>query len=164
MDKAKFRFAGRKDTALIMEFIKGLAEYEKAPDLVVVTEELIEEWIFDKERAEVLFVEADDRAVGFALFFETFATYPGKGGIYVDDLFVKPEWRGKGYGKALFQELARIAVERGNVRIEWLCLNWNQPSIDFYLAAGGKPMDTCTTYRMEGPALFRLAEKKQEKL
>lgn len=160
MGDVTFRFAQREDTALIMEFIRGLAEHEKEKEKVIATEELLEEWLFEKERAEVLFALADGQEVGFALFFESFATYPGKGGIYLDDLFVKPEYRGYGYGKALLQRLAQIVVERGGVRIEWLCLNWN-PSMEFYKAMGAKPMDICTTFRLEGDVLKSFAEGKE---
>lgn len=160
MGDVTFRFAKREDTALIMEFIRGLAEYEKAGEIVTATEELIEEWLFDKEKAEVLFILAGGKEVGFALFFESFATYPGKGGIYLDDLFIKPEYRGCGYGKALLQRLAQITAERGGVRMEWLCLNWN-PSMEFYKAMGAKPMDICTTFRLEGDVLKRFAEGKE---
>lgn len=158
MRDVKFRFAEKKDTALIMEFIRGLAEYEKASHTVTVTEELLEEWLFEKEKAEVLFAVSDGKEVGFALFFESFATYPGKGGIYLDDLFVKPEYRGCGYGKALLKRLAQITLERGGVRIEWLCLNFN-PSMEFYKSLGGRPMDTCTTFRFVEEDLRKIAEE-----
>ena len=115
-----------------------------------------EEWLFDKERAEVLFLEESGEAAGFALFFQSFATYRGKGGIYLDDLFIKTEYRKKGYGKAMLKKLAEITVERGGERIEWICLNWN-PSFEFYISMGGKPLDTCTTFRLEGEDLKQLA-------
>ena len=98
------------------------------------------------------------KAAGFALFFESFASYPGQGGIYLDDLYVKPEYRGKGYGKALFQRLAQIVKERGGMRIEWLCLKSNFPSIGFYESMGGKQMEMSTTFRLENEALEKLAE------
>lgn len=160
MEEVTFRFAERKDAPLIMEFILGLAKHEKAEDNVKVTEEQIEEWIFDKEKAEVLFVLAEEKEVGFALFFESFATYPGKGGIYLDDLFVRTEYRGRGYGKALFRRLAQITIERGGARMEWLCLDWN-PSMEFYKAQGARTMDNCTTLRMEGNALISFAAGKK---
>lgn len=154
----EIRYAERKDIPLILEFIRGLAEYEKLLDEVVATEELLEEWLFDKEKAEVIFGVVDGEEVGFALFFHNFSTFLGRAGIYLEDLFVKPEFRGNGYGKGLFKELARIAVERGCGRLEWWCLDWNKPSIDFYLSLGAVPMDEWTTYRITGDTLKKMAE------
>lgn len=153
-----FRFADKKDTALILDFIKGLAEYEKMLDEVVATEELLEEWLFEKKKADVIFVQENEIEVGFALFFHNFSTFLGRAGIYLEDLFVKPEYRGKGYGKALLKELANITVERGCGRLEWACLDWNQPSIDFYLSLGAKRMDDWTVYRMTGQKLVDFAK------
>lgn len=158
MEKVTFRYAQRKDVPLILEFIRGLAEHEGMPGLVTATEEILEEWLFDKEKAEVLFLEVSGAEAGFALFFPSLAAYPGRGGIYLDDLYVKPEYRGHGYGKALFQRLAQITLERGGMRIEWLCLKSNLSSIGFYEAIGGKPLNMSTTFRMENEALERLAE------
>ena len=157
--KPEFRFAERKDSALILQFIADLAEYEKMADQVVATPEMLEEEIFDKHRAEVLFVLEDGKEVGFALFFHNFSTFLGRAGLYLEDLFVKPEFRGKGYGKATLKKLAQIAVERGCGRFEWWCLDWNQPSIDFYLSLGAVPMNEWTTYRVTGDALQKLAEE-----
>ena len=126
-----FRLANRSDTALILQFIKELADYEKMADEVVANEQLLEEWIFDKQKAEVIFAVADGKEVGFALFFHNFSTFLGRAGIYLEDLYVKPEYRGKGYGKSILKKLASIAVERGCGRLEWWCLDWNKPSIDF---------------------------------
>ena len=137
----EFRFANEKDCGLILWFIKQLAEYEKMPEQVVATEDLLKEWIFEKKKAEVLFVCESGREVGFALFFHNFSTFLGRVGIYLEDLFVLPEYRGKGYGKALLRKLAQITVERGCGRLEWWCLDWNQPSIDFYRSPGAEPMD-----------------------
>ena len=144
-----FRFAERKDVPLILWFIKQLAEYEKMSDEVVATEELLEEWIFDKNKAEVLFAVEDEKAVGFALFFHNFSTFLGRAGIYLEDLFVLPDYRGKGYGKSMMKKLAQIAVERGCGRLEWSCLDWNKPSIDFYLSLGAEPMSDWTVYRIK---------------
>ena len=152
------RFATERDCALILRFIRGLAAYEGMTDQVVATEELLREWIFEKHRAEVLFVMEGEKEVGFALFFHNFSTFLGRAGLYLEDLFVLPEYRGKGYGKALFRQLARIAVERGCGRLEWWCLNWNTPSIAFYRSLGAEPMDGWTTYRITGEILNRLAE------
>ena len=159
MTKPEFRFAERKDTALILQFIKDLAEYEKMADQVVATSAMLEEGIFEKKRAEVLFVMEDGREVGFALFFHNFSTFLGRAGLYLEDLFVLPEYRGKGYGKATLKKLAQIAVERGCGRFEWWCLDWNKPSIDFYLSLGAEPMSEWTTYRVAGEKLLELAEE-----
>jgi len=158
MSKFEIRSATEKDVALVLEFIRGIAEYEKMLDEVVATEELLQEWIFDKKKAEVIFAVEDGVEVGFALFFHNFSTFVGRAGLYLEDIFVKPEYRGKGYGKALLKELARIAVERGCGRMEWVCLDWNQPSIDFYRSLGAVPMDEWTIYRVTGDTLKALAE------
>ena len=173
----EFRFAEPGDEGLILEFVRELAEYERAPEKVVADEALLREEVFEKHHAEVLFVlrdgdadvaASDDagdasgpragREVGFALFFHIFSTWLGRAGIYLEDLFVKPEYRGRGYGKGLLTELARIAVERGCGRLEWSCLNWNQPSIDFYLSLGAERMVDWTMFRLEGDTLEALAE------
>ncbi len=151
------RFATENDTELILLFIKALAEYEKMTNEVVATPELLKEWIFEKGKAEVLFAVENGKEVGFALFFHNFSTFLGRAGVYLEDLFVLPEYRGKGYGKALLKKLAVITVERGCGRLEWCCLDWNKPSIDFYLSLGAKPMEDWTIYRLTGDALNALA-------
>ena len=153
----KFRFAEESDCGLVLSFIRGLADYEKMSDQVVATEELLREWIFEKRKAEVLFICDDSKEVGFALFFHNFSTFLGRAGIYLEDLFVLPEYRGKGYGKALLKKLAQITAERGCGRLEWACLDWNQPSIDFYRSLGALPMDEWTTYRLTGDTLQEMA-------
>lgn len=158
MNNLNYRYAEVKDASLILEFITELAIYEKMLDEVVATEELIKEWIFEKKKAEVIFALENNKEVGFALFFNNFSTFLGRPGIYLEDLFVKPLYRGKGYGKGLLKKLAEIAVERGYGRIEWSCLNWNKPSIDFYLSLNAKPMDEWTVYRITGDALKNLAK------
>ena len=152
------RFATENDCALILHFIRDLAEYEKMADQVVASEELLREWIFEKQKAEVLFVCEEGKELGFALFFHNFSTFLGRAGIYLEDLFVLQENRGKGYGKALLKKLAQIAVERGCGRLEWSCLDWNSPSIDFYRSLGAIPMDDWTTYRLTGETLKKLSE------
>ena len=153
-----FRFAKKEDCTLILYFIKELASYEKMLDEVVADEKTLEEWIFDKQKAEVIFVTENEKEVGFALFFHNFSTFLGRAGIYLEDLFVLPEFRGRGYGKALLNKLASIAVDRGCGRLEWWCLDWNKPSIDFYLSLGAEPMSDWTTYRITGDTLRRMAE------
>ena len=146
------------DVPAILQLICDLAEYEHASDQVVATEDDLREQIFDRNHAEVLLAVAPDGdAIGMALFFHSFSTWLGRAGIYLEDLFVKPEWRGRGAGKKLLSALARVAVERGCGRLEWACLNWNQPSIDFYLSLGAVPQDQWTTYRVTGSTLVELA-------
>lgn len=158
MNHTEFRFAEEQDAALILGFIKGLAEYEKMSDQVVADENLLREWIFEKKKAEVIFAMENGKEVGFALFFHNFSTFLGRAGIYLEDLFVKPEYRGRGHGKGLIRELARITVERGCGRLEWCCLDWNRPSIDFYLSLGAVPLDEWTTYRLTGEPLNTFAK------
>ena len=152
------RPAEEKDCGIILEFIRGLAEYERMSDQVVATEELLREWIFEKKKAEVLFVCEGEEPVGFALFFHNFSTFLGRAGIYLEDLFVFPEYRGRGYGRALLKRLAQITVEQGCGRLEWACLDWNKPSIDFYLSLGAVPMEEWTVYRLTGDTLNAMAE------
>ena len=159
MNKTEIRFANEEDVDLILDFIKDLAEYEKMSDLVVADEALLREWIFEKKKAEVIFALEDGKEVGFALFFHNFSTFLGRAGIYLEDLYVKPDFRGRGHGKALIKELADIAVKRGCGRLEWSCLDWNTPSIDFYLSLGAKQMNEWTVYRFEGESLANLAKK-----
>ena len=154
-----YRYAERQDAALILEFIKALAEYEKLSDEVVATPETLEEWIFERQKAEVIFALENGIEVGFALFFHNFSTFLGRAGLYLEDLFVKPAYRGRGYGKGLLAALAKIAVERGCGRLEWVCLDWNKPSIDFYKSLGAVPMDDWTIYRVAGDTLTALAEQ-----
>lgn len=153
-----FRYAEKKDVPLILKFVKALAEYENMLDEVVADEATLEQWIFVNKKAEVLFAVADGVEVGFALFFHNFSTFLGRAGIYLEDLFVLPAYRGKGYGKALLKKLAAIAVERGCGRLEWWCLDWNKPSIDFYRSLGAKPMADWTVYRIDGDTLHTLAQ------
>lgn len=158
MNNLSFRYATKDDSALILKFIKELADYEHMLNEVITTEELLQEWIFEKQKAEVIFAMENDTEVGFALFFHNFSTFLGRAGIYLEDLYVQPEHRGKGYGKGLLKKLAQIAVERGCGRLEWWCLDWNQPSIDFYLSLGAEPMKDWTVYRIAGDTLHKMAE------
>ena len=154
----EFRFAEPKDIGEILSIIHALAAYEQLEHEVVATEELLNEWLFEKKKAEVLLALEDGKVVGSALFFHNFSTFLGRAGIYLEDLFVLPEHRGKGYGKALLRQLAAIAVERGCGRLEWSCLDWNQPSIDFYRSMGAVPMEGWTVYRLTGDTLRKAAE------
>lgn len=156
--KLSFRYAERKDTHLILNFIKELADYENLLDEVIANEDTLAEWIFDRKKAEVIFAVSDGKEIGFALFFHNFSTFLGRAGLYLEDLYVQPEYRGKGYGKAILKKLASIAVERGCGRLEWWCLDWNKPSIDFYLSLGAQPMSDWTVYRIAGDTLKKLAD------
>ena len=158
MNHLTIRYAQESDIPKILYFIKELAIYEDMLDDVVATEGLLREWIFEKQKAEVLLAEEDGIPVGFALFFHNFSTFLGRAGIYLEDLFVMPEHRGKGYGKALLRRLAQITMERGCGRLEWSCLDWNKPSIDFYLSLDATSMDQWTVYRLTGDTLHRMAE------
>ena len=156
----KIRSATKADTPLILSFIRALADYEKLAHEVVATEDDIERSIFgERPFAEVLLGFEGEQPVGFALFFPTFSTFLGKPGIYLEDLFVQPDCRGKGFGKQLLSCLARIAVERGCGRLEWSVLDWNEPAINFYHALGAKSMNGWTVNRVSGSALEELADK-----
>ena len=157
-NKFEIRFATEYDVNIIFDFICKLADYENMLGDVVATPELLKEWIFEKKKAEVIFAVCDGKEVGFALFFHNLSTFLGRAGIYLEDLFVLPEHRGNGYGKALLKKLAEIAVERGCGRLEWSCLDWNKPSIDFYLSLGATPMDEWTVYRIAGDKLKEFAK------
>lgn len=159
MGDFSIRFAAREDVPTILEFIRALAAYEKMEDQVIADETLLETWIFEKRKAEVLLALEGDTPVGFALFFHNFSTWLGRAGIYLEDLFVLPEYRGRGYGKLLLKRLARIAVQRGCGRLEWACLDWNEPSIAFYKSVGATALDEWTTYRVTGDALLALASR-----
>lgn len=143
-----FRKAEKKDVGLILEFIKGIARYEKLLNEVKATPELLEEWLFEKKIAEVVFALDNDKEVGFVLYFYNFSTFEGRAGIYIEDLYVKPEYRGRGHGKALMNFLIHKAEKEKLGRMEWTCLDWNQPSIDFYKSLGAKPMDGWTNFRL----------------
>lgn len=157
MSELTFRFAREGDTALVLQFIKDLARYEEMEDQVVADEATLTDQLFRRGSAQVLFALEDGREVGFALFFHNFSTFLGRSGLYLEDLYVRPEHRGKGYGKALFRELARIAKDRGCGRMEWWCLDWNKPSIDFYLSLGAEAMSDWTVYRLTKGDIDRLA-------
>ena len=156
-DVLTFRPAERADVPLILRFIRDLAAYERMADQVVADEATLEAWLFDRQKAEVLFAVLDGKEVGFALFFHNFSTFLGRAGLYLEDLFVLPDYRGRGVGKAILKHLAALAVERGCGRLEWWCLDWNQPSIAFYRSLGAEPMSDWTVYRIAGQTLRDLA-------
>ena len=146
--KPTFREATPDDCALILKFIKDIARYEKLEDKVVATEELIQEWIFDKQAAWVIFPMVDGKEVGYVVFCQNFSTFLGRAGLYLEDIYIMPEYRNQGIGKAAFDEILSIAKQRGYGRMEWTCLDWNTPSIEFYLKLGAEQMNEWTTYRL----------------
>lgn len=156
--KLSIRPATAADISLIGQFIRDLAEYEKLSEAVRFDEAIMAEKLFGpRPFAEVLIGEIDGMAQGFALFFHNFSTFEGRPGIYLEDLFVRPDARGSGLGKALLGKLAALAVERDCARLEWSVLDWNTPAIDFYKALGATLMDEWTVYRVDGDALTGLA-------
>ena len=159
LDGLKIRFAGESDVNLILSFIKELADYEKLLNEVVATEEILRESLFERKAAEVIIGEYNNEPVSFALFFHNFSTFLGKPGLYLEDLYVKPEVRGKGIGKTMLSFLANLALERDCGRFEWYCLDWNEPSIKFYKNIGAIPLDEWTVYRVHNEALDNLAKE-----
>jgi GNAT superfamily N-acetyltransferase len=153
------RAATIDDVGTILQLIRDLATYERAPDEVAATEDQLREVLFgERPAAEVRLAFENDTAVGFAVFFHNFSTWLGQPGLYLEDLFVKPEHRGKGYGRALLVDLAKIARERGCGRMEWAVLNWNEPAIQFYHALGAKPLDEWRIFRLTRAGIERLAD------
>ena len=161
--KFSFRTAVREDTPLILRFIRELADYEELLDEVVAEEATLEHWIFDLQKAEVIFALDGETEAGFALYFHNFSTFLGRAGLYLEDLYVRPEYRGQGCGRALLQRLAAIAVERGCGRLEWWCLDRNLPGVRFYRSLGAEPMSDWTVYRIAGDTLTGLAAGENEK-
>jgi GNAT superfamily N-acetyltransferase len=156
----RLRPATRGDVPVIADLIRGLARYEKLEDQVEMTEELLAAALFgERPYAEVVLAEEDGLAVGFALFFHNFSTFLGRPGIYLEDLFVLPEHRGRGIGRTLLAHLARLAVERGCGRLEWAVLDWNRDAIAFYERLGARPLSEWTVYRLTGEALTGLARQ-----
>jgi GNAT superfamily N-acetyltransferase len=154
----EIRTTTAQDVPLILQFIRDLAEYEKLSHEVVANEAMLREELFGaKPVAECVIAEHDNEPVGFALYFHNFSTFVGRRGLYLEDLFIKPEMRGKGIGKALLVYLARLAQARNCGRFEWAVLDWNEPSINFYLSLGAKPMNDWTVFRVAGDALDQLA-------
>ena len=152
-NKITIRECTENDCALLIEFIKQLAKYENMLDQVTVTEEILKDSLFNKNIAKAIIAEYDGTPCGYALYFYNFSTWHGKPGIYLEDLFVKPEYRGYGIGKALFTYVAKKAYDNNYARFEWVCLDWNAPSIKFYKSMGAKAMDEWTTYRLDGDNL-----------
>jgi GNAT superfamily N-acetyltransferase len=158
MEDVIFRKAVREDLSLIYSFIKELAEYQHLEDQMIATEESLEKLLFEEKRADVIFCVYRDVEVGFAVYYKTFSTLLGKCGIHLEDLYVKPEYRRHGFGRAILRKLAQITRDQGFERLEWCCLNWNESSIAFYLSIGAAPMIEWTTYRLTGDALKKVIE------
>ena len=159
-DNFTIRPATVSDVPVILELISALATYERAPDQVTATEKSLTEVLFgEKPAAEVLLAFENETAVGFAVFFHNFSTWLGRPGLYLEDLFVRPERRGKGYGRALLIHLAKIARDRGCGRMEWAVLDWNEPAIEFYRKLGAKPMDEWTVFRLTRDGIAKLADE-----
>ena len=157
-DNLLIRRAERQDVPLLLDFIRGIARYAKMEDKVIASPEVLEQQLFYEHRAEAVFALVDGREVGFALYFYNFSTFIGHSGLYLEDLFVWPEYRGKGYGKALLLHLVKTAREHQCGRMEWMSLDWNKPSNDFYLSLGAVPLNECTIYRLDATALERLSK------
>lgn len=163
MSAATLRPATAADTALILDLIRGLAEYERLPNEVIATEELLRASLFGPvPAAEVVIAEVEGEAAGFALFCHNYSTFLGRRGLWLEDLFVRPAFRGQGIGRALLGHLAEVAVARGCGRLEWSVLDWNESAIGFYRSLGAVPMDEWTTFRVTGDALRRLAAEGKE--
>lgn len=158
-ESMKIREATENDVSLILFFIKEIAKYEKMEADVVATEELLRYWLFEQQKAEVIIGEVDGKPVGFALYFYNFSTFLGRAGLYLEDLYLLPDYRGKGFGKQFFKKLAQTAVQKGCGRMEWCCLDWNVNSIAFYQSMGAIPMEEWTTYRLTGDTLTELAKE-----
>lgn len=158
IDNLKIRETNEKDCELILSLIKEIAEYEKMSKEVIATEETLLEYIFKNNRAEVVILELDKNPIGYALFFYNFSTFVGRSGLYLEDIFIKKEFRGRGIGKEVFKFLAKKAREEGCKRMEWVCLDWNEPSINFYKSLGAIPMDEWTIYRLNEKEIKKLSE------
>ena len=158
IDNLKLKRAKIEDTGLILDLIKEIAIYEKMLDQVVATEESLKESIFNKKDAEVLLVELNKEVIGYVLYFFNYSTFIGRGGFYLEDIYIKEQYRKNGYGKAIFKVLGKIAYENGCERMEWACLNWNKPSIEFYKSLGAVGMDEWTVYRLTRDKIKALAE------
>lgn len=159
-DQFSIRFANPKDIPVILELIRELASYENLLHMVVADEKLLDEWVFQKKVAEVIIGELNNTVVGFSLFFHNFSTFLGKPGIYIEDVYVKKEYRHQGLGKSFFRFIAQLARERGCGRMEWSVLDWNKSAIQFYQSLGAEPLNEWTFYRLTGEGIQSLAEGK----
>lgn len=159
MKGLKFKIATDQDIPVILDFIKQIAIYEKMLDKVSATEESLKESIFDNNRAEALLIEFNNEVIGYIIYFFNFSTFVGREGLYLEDLYIKPEYRGNGIGKKSFELLAHIAKENKCERLEWTCLDWNEPSIKFYENIGAKPMNEWIIHRLDKEAIEKINKK-----
>lgn len=159
MDKLIIRNVREDEISILLSLIKEIAEYEKMSDQVIVTEDILRESIFKNNRANALILEVDNKEIGYCIYFYNFSTFIGRGGLYIEDIFIKKEYRGKGFGSEIFKFLAKKAKDEGLKRMEWSCLNWNEPSIKLYKSLGAIPMDEWTVYRLTEDKINKLAEK-----
>jgi GNAT superfamily N-acetyltransferase len=159
-DQFSIRFATPNDIPIILQLIKELAKYENLLHMVVADEKLLDEWLFQKKVVEVIIGEMNNTVVGFSLFFYNFSTFLGKPGVYIEDVYVKKEYRHQGYGKGFFRFIAQLARERGCGRMEWSVLDWNEPAIGFYQSLGASPLNEWTVYRLTSEGIQNLAESK----
>ena len=157
---AEFRFKEyvKEDSAILMDLITQMAVYEKLEDQLIATEELLNHWILEEKKLEMYLLQEDDAYIGYVCFFNNFSTFLCKSGLYLEDLFILPEYRGRGYGKESLRKLAKIAVERGYGRFEWVCLKWNQSAIDVYKNLGATEMTEWTMFRVDGEKLKELGK------
>ncbi|MDP2302397.1 MAG: GNAT family N-acetyltransferase [Ignavibacteria bacterium] len=159
METLKIRKATKKDVPLILDFIRMIADYEKLSDSLTVTEDILNESLFGNDaKAEVIFGYFENEAVAYAVYFYNFSTFVGRNGLYLEDLFVKPEHRGKGLGKILLKHLAKLAVENNCGRMEWTVLDWNRPAIDFYKSIGAVSMDGWSIFRLDETSLRKFTQ------
>ena len=152
------RETNSNDTELIFTFIREIAEYEKMTNDVICNEDILRKSLFEEKRAYTLIVELNNRPIGYAMYFFNFSTFIGRAGLYVEDIFLRKEYRGKGYGKEIFRILAKIARENSCERMEWVCLKWNEPSLEFYKSLGAKPLDEWTTLRLTKKEIINLSK------
>lgn len=160
MNELTIRTAQPDDTPLILSLIRELAEYEKLADQVTADEKTLHTWLFEKQSADVLIAECEGQPIGYALYFHNFSTFLGRSGIYIEDIYIRPAYRGRGFGKQMFVHIGGLAVSEGCGRLEWACLDWNAPSIAFYRSLGADSMDGWSVYRLSGAALRELSEQK----
>ena len=158
-DNLIIREAKEKDIGVILNLIKEIAEYENMSDEVIATEETLRESIFKNNRANALILEVDNKEIGYCIYFYNFSTFIGRSGLYIEDIFIRKEYRGNGFGSQIFKFLAKKAKDEGLKRMEWSCLDWNEPSIKFYKSLGAVPMDEWTVYRLTEDKINELAEK-----
>lgn len=159
LDQVRFIAATEKDVPVILDFIKQIATYENMLDKVIATEESLKESIFENNRAEALLIELDNKVIGYIVYFFNYSTFVGREGLYIEDIYIKPEYRGQGLGKICFEFLVKIAKKYKCQRVEWTCLDWNEPSLKFYKSIGAKQMNEWIIHRLDKEEIDRISEK-----